>query len=111
MPRFNPRLVMFSSMGLELGLSVIVGLLLGSSLDRFFGTGPWMLIIFTASGIAAGYRSVYRLLKRLQHARRVRALGADRHYAHLDALEDGPVGADGLQLRVLRSWYSIAAVA
>ena len=66
MPRFNPRLVMFSSMGLELGLSVIVGLLLGSSLDRFFGTGPWMLIIFTASGIAAGYRSVYRLLKRLQ---------------------------------------------
>jgi hypothetical protein len=25
-----------------------------------------MLIIFTASGIAAGYRSVYRLLKRLQ---------------------------------------------
>ncbi|MAC44296.1 MAG: hypothetical protein CL913_10210 [Deltaproteobacteria bacterium] len=66
MPRFNPRWVMFSSMGLELGLSVIVGLLLGSSLDRFFGTGPWMLIIFTASGIAAGYRSVYRLLKRLQ---------------------------------------------
>jgi ATP synthase protein I len=49
-----------------LGLSVIVGRWLGSYLDRFFGTGPWMLIVFTASGIAAGYRSVYRLLRRLQ---------------------------------------------
>jgi ATP synthase protein I len=66
MTRFNPRWVMFSSLALELGLSVIVGLLLGSYLDRFFGTGPWMLIVFTASGIAAGYRSVYRLLRRLQ---------------------------------------------
>jgi ATP synthase protein I len=66
MTRFNPRWVMFSSLALELGLSEIVGLLLGSYLDRFFGTGPWMLIVFTASGIAAGYRSVYRLLRRLQ---------------------------------------------
>ena len=83
MPRFNPRLVMFSSMGLEFGLSVIVGLLLGSSLDRFFGTGPWMLIIFTASGIAAGYRCVYRLLKRLQHHVRVAPQGGPRR--HRDA--------------------------
>jgi ATP synthase protein I len=64
--KLNPRWMMFSSMGLELGLSVIVGLVLGSALDRFFGTEPWMLIVFSISGIAAGYRSVYRLLKRLQ---------------------------------------------
>lgn len=67
MPRLsNPRWLMFSSMGLELGLSVIIGLLLGSALDRFLGTEPWLLIVFTISGILAGYRSVFRLLKRLQ---------------------------------------------
>ena len=53
-------------MGLELGLSVLVGILLGSTLDRFFETSPWFFLIFTISGIIAGYRSVYRLLKRLK---------------------------------------------
>jgi ATP synthase protein I len=53
-------------MGLELGLSVIVGFLLGSWLDRYFGTEPWLLLIFGISGIIAGYRSVFRLLKKVQ---------------------------------------------
>ena len=65
MPRFNPRLVMFSSMA---GIGPLCDRWTPAwqLLDRFFGTGPSMLIIFTASGIVAGYRSVYRLLKRLQ---------------------------------------------
>ena len=56
----------FSSMGLELGLSVIVGFLVGSWLDRFWGTEPWLFLVFGISGIIAGYRSVFRLLKKLR---------------------------------------------
>jgi len=65
-PQLNPKFIAFSSMGLELGLSVIVGFLLGSWLDRYFGTEPWLLLIVGISGIIAGYRSVFRLLKKVQ---------------------------------------------
>ncbi len=65
-PQLDPKFMMFSSMGLELGLSVIVGFLVGSWLDRFWGTEPWLLLIFGISGIIAGYRSVFRLLKKLR---------------------------------------------
>ena len=79
-----------------------------NALDELLDGGAAPLDVWPEGGELMEPRT---LLKRLQQARRVRALGANRHYAHLDALEDGPVGADGLQLRVLRSWYSIAAVA
>jgi len=65
-PRPNPRLLMYSSMGVELGLSVVVGFWLGSWLDGLFGTDPWLLFIFGFAGIAAGYRSLYRLHRRVQ---------------------------------------------
>jgi ATP synthase protein I len=38
----------------------------GSWLDRFWGTEPWLFLVFGISGIIAGYRSVFRLLKKLR---------------------------------------------
>ena len=65
-PAKNTRWVMFSSMGMELGLSVVVGFLIGSWLDGWLGTDPWLLLVFGAAGIIAGYRSIFRLLKKVQ---------------------------------------------
>lgn len=56
----------FSAMGLELGLAVIVGLLLGQWLDGQFGTDPWLTLLFLIFGMIAGFRSVYRLLREVQ---------------------------------------------
>ena len=53
-------------MGLELGLSVVVGFLIGSWLDGWLDTKPWFLLVFGVSGIIAGYRSIFRLVKRVQ---------------------------------------------
>ncbi|MGK5093136.1 AtpZ/AtpI family protein [Deltaproteobacteria bacterium TL4] len=64
-PKLDPKLLMFSSMGLELGLSVIVGCVAGSALDRHFNTSPWLFLLFTFFGCVAGYRSIFRLLKKL----------------------------------------------
>ena len=64
-PAKNTRWVMFSSMGMELGLSVVVGFLIGSWLDGWLGTEPWLLLIFGAAGIIAGYRSIFRILKKV----------------------------------------------
>ena len=53
-------------MGLEVGLSVVVGCLIGTWLDDWLDTAPWFLIIFGIAGIIAGYRSMFRIVKRMQ---------------------------------------------
>ena len=53
-------------MGLEVGLSVVVGFLIGTWLDKWLETAPWFLLIFGIAGIIAGYRSMFRMVKRMQ---------------------------------------------
>ena len=53
-------------MGLEVGLSVVVGFLLGTWLDEWLETAPWFLLIFGIAGIIAGYTSMFRMVKRMQ---------------------------------------------
>ena len=62
----NPKWIIYSSMGLEVGLSVVVGFLIGTRLDDWLDTAPWFLIIFGIAGIIAGYRSMFRMVKRVQ---------------------------------------------
>lgn len=60
------RYLRFSTVGLELGLSVLIGLFVGQFLDGYFGTEPWLLLAFLLFGMVAGFRSVYRALRNLQ---------------------------------------------
>jgi F0F1-type ATP synthase assembly protein I len=62
------RYLRFSSMGIELGLSVMIGLIGGQWLDKRFGTEPWLLLLGLVFGMAAGFRSVFRALKDLTAA-------------------------------------------
>ena len=62
----GPKWIMYSSMGLELGLSVVIGFLIGSWLDDWLRTDPWFLLVFGIAGIISGYRSIFRLVKRVQ---------------------------------------------
>ena len=48
-----------STMGMHMVSGVLVGGLLGWALDRWLGTGPWLLLIFAVLGIAAGFRNVW----------------------------------------------------
>src|SRR3569623_2087453 len=43
-----------SSVGLELGIAVIVGVLGGMWLDSHFGTTPWLMLLFLVFGLVAG---------------------------------------------------------
>lgn len=49
-----------SAVGLELGVSILVGYLLGSWLDRRLHTGPYLMVLGVLLGIAAGFRSLLR---------------------------------------------------
>lgn len=53
-----------SSLGLMLPSSIAIGLFLGYKLDQWLGTHPWMLLIFLVFGIASGFISLFRGLRR-----------------------------------------------
>jgi ATP synthase protein I len=67
------RYLRFSSIGLELGGAVILGLVIGQWLDDGIPrwsegkihTSPWLTLLFLGFGMAAGFRSIFRLLKDL----------------------------------------------
>lgn len=60
------QIASYSTLGLEMGLSVAVGAAIGYYLDKWLDTEPWFLIIFLLFGVVAGFRSLYRAMKRLQ---------------------------------------------
>lgn len=58
------RLAELSSLGLILPSSIAVGLFFGYFLDRWLGTAPWLLLLFTVLGVVSGLLSLVRALKR-----------------------------------------------
>jgi len=57
---FFRELGKYSALGLELAISVVLGLAIGYYLDKWLGTGPWMTVVWIGIGFAAGVRSLYR---------------------------------------------------
>ena len=57
-------LLKLSSLGLEMGAAVVIGLLIGSWLDGRFGTTPWLTLLFLAFGFAAAAKAVIRALRK-----------------------------------------------
>jgi len=57
-----------SAVGMELGLSVVVGYGLGWFVDSRAGTGPWGGIVGIALGFTAGIRSILRTVKIAERA-------------------------------------------
>ncbi len=59
-------LLSYSSLGLEMGVSLAIGIALGFFLDKVFKTYPYLTVIFAIFGIVSGFRTVYRLAKRME---------------------------------------------
>jgi ATP synthase protein I len=65
--RGTVRLVtQYSAGALELGVSVAVGAGIGYWLDQTLGTAPWMTLFWLLAGVMAGFRSLIRVVKRLE---------------------------------------------
>jgi len=52
------ELAYYSSLGLQVALSIFIGLGAGVWLDRRWGTQPWLTLIGMGMGIAAGFRNI-----------------------------------------------------
>lgn len=57
-----------SSVGLELGIAVTLGIATGIYLDAQAGTTPWLMLVFLGFGFAAGFRGVLRAVRRSDRA-------------------------------------------
>ncbi len=60
------KIAAISSLGLMLPSSIAVGLFLGYYLDKFFGTRPWLLLVFFILGIVSGFYSLIRGLSKFK---------------------------------------------
>jgi F0F1-type ATP synthase assembly protein I len=61
-PGVRPLRMTGASAGLEFTASILAGLFVGWWADRRIGTGPWLLILGTFVGAAAGFYNLYRIL-------------------------------------------------
>jgi ATP synthase protein I len=59
-------LLSYSSLGIEMGLCVAIGIGMGYYLDRYFETSPYLTIIFMIFGIIASMKVIYTLMKKLE---------------------------------------------
>ena len=54
-------------MSTELVSAVVVGTIIGFILDNWFGTKPWLILIFFFVGVIAGIMNVIKSAKKMQN--------------------------------------------
>lgn len=59
-------LISYSSLGLEMGLSVAIGIGIGYFLDAYFKTSPYLTIIFMLFGVAAAFKTIFTLMRKIE---------------------------------------------
>jgi ATP synthase protein I len=59
-------LLSYSSLGLEMGLCVAIGIGIGYFLDKYFQTSPYLTIIFMIFGVIASMKTIYTLMKKIE---------------------------------------------
>lgn len=69
------ELGMAMRVAVDLVAGLAVGTVIGWALDRWLGTGPWLLILFFVLGAAAGIRNVFRTAQKLETAMREKSAG------------------------------------
>ena len=63
----NRKLALLSTVGLMFPTSIGIGLFFGWWLDRWFGTAPWMLMLFALLGIAAGFINLFNVVSKFDN--------------------------------------------
>ena len=62
----SPNLGQAFKLSTELVSAVVVGTIIGFILDKWFGTKPWLILIFFFVGVVAGIMNVIKSAKSMQ---------------------------------------------
>lgn len=54
------QLARLSTIGVALVAATFIGLGIGYALDKWLGTSPWLMMVFTLFGIVAGFLNLFR---------------------------------------------------
>lgn len=64
--RYLKDLAYYSSIGFQVALPIIICYYIGSYLDeRVFYSTPWVTLIFLGLGIAAGFKNIALMIKKI----------------------------------------------
>jgi ATP synthase protein I len=72
-PAFKRNLLWVSTLGIQLVVSGAVGVAIGVYLDKWLKTQPVMTILFFGIGTTAGFRQIYKEIRKLGNEE-------ERHY-------------------------------
>jgi ATP synthase protein I len=65
--KYIKMLAVVSTMGISMGLAIVIGIAIGYYLDKWFQTRyPYFFIVFMIFGIVAGFRNIYVIMKRFE---------------------------------------------
>jgi len=62
----SPNIGVAFKLSTEMVAAVVVGTIIGFILDNWFGTKPWLILIFFFVGVVAGILNVVRSAKNMQ---------------------------------------------
>jgi len=77
-----------STMGLHIVSAIIVGLTLGYFLDVYFGTKPYLIMIFFVLGVMAGFKMVWEDFRKLQRRQEEQQHGSLKQEGEKSAGDD-----------------------
>lgn len=78
------------TMGLHIVSATVVGLTFGYFLDDYFGTRPWLIMIFFFLGVVAGFKMVFEDFRRLQKREEAKRTGSLKQNGEKGAGRDEP---------------------
>jgi len=59
------KVITYSSIGIQVGFTVGLGMIAGVYLDRWLGTGPWLTILGLVVGVISGFMRLFQIGKEL----------------------------------------------
>jgi ATP synthase protein I len=64
--KYIKLLAIASTMGISMVLALVIAIIVGYYLDKWFQTSPLFFLIFMVLGIIAGFRNIYVIMKRTE---------------------------------------------
>jgi ATP synthase protein I len=62
---FLGKVITYSSIGIQIGLTVGLGIIAGVYLDQWLETGPWLTILGLVVGVVSGFTRLFQIGKEL----------------------------------------------
>jgi ATP synthase protein I len=62
---FIGKIITYSSIGIQIGLTIGIGIIGGVYGDKWLGTSPWLTLLGLLIGVVSGFTRLYQIGKEL----------------------------------------------